>query len=116
MNTEYLFGATVDIVTHKNMTFPLLTCWFNNQGYHTAPISVNLMYNAMLKYVCMDCSIDVYNKPLPYKAFSKRNVLYQGNSFGYQLAYNTGIAMSFVGGFLSLFYLKVSKDGKSSPG
>lgn len=111
VNTEYMFGATVDEVTYNNRTFPLLTCWFNNQAYHTAPISVNLMYNAMLQYMCPQCSIRVLNNPLPYKASSKRNVLYQGNSFGYQIAYNTVIAMSFVAGFYALFYLKVKAYG-----
>lgn len=80
VNTEYLFGATIDIITYKNMTFPVLICWFNNIGYHTAPISVNLMYNAMVRYICPNCTIEVYNKPLPYKSFSKKNVLYQGKT------------------------------------
>lgn len=38
--------------------------------------------------------------------FFQRNVLIQGNGFGYQLAYNTTFALCFISGFFSIFYLK----------
>lgn len=42
-NLFYMAGVTVN---EKN-----ITAWFNNQGYHTAPLAINLVNNAILKYV-----------------------------------------------------------------
>lgn len=40
-NLNYMVGAAFNEST--------ITAWFNNQGYHTAPLAVNLINNAMLK-------------------------------------------------------------------
>ena len=40
-NLNYMVGATI---RDDN-----ITAWFNNQAYHTAPLSVNLFNNAILK-------------------------------------------------------------------
>lgn len=58
-----MIGTTV---TNKE-----ITGWFNNQGYHTAPLSLNVIYNTLLQTVCPACRINVWNKPLPYKPESK---------------------------------------------
>lgn len=42
-NLYYMAGLTVN---QNN-----ITAWFNNQGYHTAPLAINLVNNAILKYV-----------------------------------------------------------------
>ena len=42
-NLYFMAGLTVD---QDN-----ITAWFNNQGYHTAPLAINLVNNAILKYV-----------------------------------------------------------------
>lgn len=42
-NLFYMAGLTV---SENN-----ITAWFNNQGYHTAPLALNLVNNAILKYV-----------------------------------------------------------------
>lgn len=42
-NLYYMAGLTVN---ENN-----ITAWFNNQGYHTAPLAINLVNNAILKYV-----------------------------------------------------------------
>ena len=59
MNNEYLFGVTF----YKDR----ITGWFNGQGYHTAPLTINLIYNAILKTVCENCEIKISNKPLPFR-------------------------------------------------
>ena len=59
MNNEYLFGATF----FENS----VTGWFNAQGYHTAPLTINFLYNAILKTVCENCEIKISNKPLPFR-------------------------------------------------
>lgn len=42
-NLYYMAGLTVN---QNN-----ITAWFNNQGYHSAPLAINLVNNAILKYV-----------------------------------------------------------------
>lgn len=40
-NLNYMVGAT--------FSDGMIKAWFNNQGYHTAPLTVNLINNAILK-------------------------------------------------------------------
>lgn len=41
--------------------------WFNNEAIHTAPVSLNMLMNALLAmYTCNSSNqIDVTNEPLP---------------------------------------------------
>jgi hypothetical protein len=85
-NLNYMVGAT--------FSEDKLTAWFNNQAYHTAPLTINLFNNAILKYeVCpltqqyfhdfslsrkfsgnVDSQINLINKPLPYTTQSRVRV------------------------------------------
>jgi ATP-binding cassette, subfamily A (ABC1), member 3 len=60
VDTQYIVGAS--------MQRDNITAWFNNQPYHGAPISVNLVHNAILRTMCgtSACGMDVTNKPLPF--------------------------------------------------
>lgn len=40
-NLHYMVGAS--------FSEGVITAWFNNQGYHTAPLTINLINNAILK-------------------------------------------------------------------
>ncbi|XP_063703816.1 phospholipid-transporting ATPase ABCA3-like [Culicoides brevitarsis] len=103
LNSQYLIGASIEQKVENRTE---IVAWFNNNAYHTAPIALNAVFNTILKEICAECSIQVTNKPLPYSSMSKKNVLIQGNGFGYQLAYNTTFALCFLSGFFSIFYLK----------
>jgi len=99
MNKRNLFGATIEK--------PNITVWFNNQPYHTSPISLGLVHNAILRTVCgKNCSITVSNKPLPYRAESRMMMLQAGNNLGFQLSFNIGFAMAFVASFFIIVYIK----------
>lgn len=63
IDNEYIVAATI---SEKN-----LTAWFNNQPYHAAPLTVNMMYNAILKAYCASCEISVTNHPLPISIQSR---------------------------------------------
>lgn len=63
INNEYIVAATI--------TKDSLTAWFNNQPYHAAPLTVNMLYNAILKAYCSDCAISVTNYPLPVSFATK---------------------------------------------
>lgn len=99
VNSRYLFGVTIDS--------PNITVWFNNQPYHASPVSLSLVHNAILSAVAgRNCSIDVSNKPMPYRTESRMMMLQAGNNMGFQLAFNIGFAMAFVASFFVIVYIK----------
>lgn len=63
VNQRYLFGVSFEETR--------IVTWFSNQPYHTAPITLLLAQNAVMKTICENCSITVTNKPLPYRAESR---------------------------------------------
>nr|XP_029724371.1 ATP-binding cassette sub-family A member 3-like isoform X2 [Aedes albopictus] len=105
VDNTFMVGATVD-ETESNFT-----AWFNNKAYHTAPLSLNLIYNAMLRTFCTNCSLEVINKPLPYSSRIRFLRLQASSNMGFQLAFNTGFAMAFVGAMYIMFYIKERASG-----
>ncbi|XP_062556230.1 phospholipid-transporting ATPase ABCA3-like [Armigeres subalbatus] len=105
VDNTFMVGATLD-ETENNFT-----AWFNNKAYHTAPLSLNLIYNAILRTICSNCSLDVINKPLPYSSRIRFLRLQAGSNMGFQLAFNTGFAMAFVGAMYIMFYIKERASG-----
>ncbi|XP_062564160.1 phospholipid-transporting ATPase ABCA3-like [Armigeres subalbatus] len=95
---EFLIGATI--------SSDYVHVWFSAQGYHTAPLSINMYYNALLRTVCPDCSIDISNNPLPFRPETRFTQLQGGNNMGFQLAFNTGFSMAFVAAMYILFYIR----------
>jgi ATP-binding cassette, subfamily A (ABC1), member 3 len=59
-NLEFMVGASLNDEG--------ITAWFNNQGYHTAPLAINLLNNVILKSFSENAakSIRLINKPLPF--------------------------------------------------
>lgn len=99
VNSRYLFGVTIER--------PNITVWYNNQPYHSSPISLSLLHNAILRTVSgRNCSISVANKPLPYRTESRMMMLQAGNNLGFQLSFNIGFAMAFVASFFIIVYIK----------
>ncbi|KXJ71644.1 hypothetical protein RP20_CCG020100 [Aedes albopictus] len=98
VNTRYWVGATL------NSTTP--TAWFNNKAFHSAPLSINLLFNAFLQSVCPECEIQVTNKPLPFQLTTRFDQLETGANSGFQLAFNTGFAMAFVAALYIMFYIR----------
>ncbi|KXJ81820.1 hypothetical protein RP20_CCG016932 [Aedes albopictus] len=95
VNIRYLVGATLNDTAY--------TAWFNNKGYHTAPLSLSLLYNTIVTSVCPSCEITVINKPLPFRQDTSGSIAFDN---GFLLAFDTGIAMAFVGAFLIQFYIR----------
>ncbi|XP_058837017.1 phospholipid-transporting ATPase ABCA3-like [Topomyia yanbarensis] len=97
VNIRYLVGATFG----ENYT-----AWFNNKAYHTAPLSLSLLYNAVLRAQCPTCELTVVNKPLPFNISTQFDTMNTGLNAGFQLAFNTGFAMAFVAALYVLFYIR----------
>uniref|UniRef100_W8AEW5 ATP-binding cassette sub-family A member 3 n=1 Tax=Ceratitis capitata TaxID=7213 RepID=W8AEW5_CERCA len=99
INSRYVAAATVSNGT--------ITAWLNNQPLHTAPLTVNLVHNAMAKVLLgSEASITVINAPLPYSLETKLAQLNAGTNVGTQLATNVGFCMCFVSAFYILFLIK----------
>ncbi|XP_062542040.1 phospholipid-transporting ATPase ABCA3-like [Armigeres subalbatus] len=98
VNTRYWVGATLNSTS--------ATAWFNNKAFHSAPLAVNLLFNALLKSTCPQCEIQVTNKPLPFELTTRFDQLETGANSGFQLAFNTGFAMAFVSALYIMFYIR----------
>lgn len=103
LNSQYLTAATVG--NYDNDT---IIAWFNNQPFHTAPLTMNLAHNAVARAMLgADHSIRVINSPIPFTFDSRMTMLSAGNNMGFQLATNVGFAMAFVSAFYVMSYIKV---------
>ncbi|XP_053686915.1 phospholipid-transporting ATPase ABCA3-like [Sabethes cyaneus] len=98
VNTRYLVGTSYNEAKS--------TAWFNNKGYHTAPLAVSLLFNGLLGSLCPSCELTVVNKPLPFKLSTQFKNMNTGVNSGFQLALNTGFAMAFVAALYVLFYIR----------
>lgn len=82
--------------------------WFNNQPYHTMPLSINMIHNAMVKSkISTNHSISVINDPLPFLLSSRADQMKEGAYIGFQLTLYISFAMVFVSAFYIIFYIKV---------
>lgn len=101
LNSQYLAGMSLNANRDK------IIGWFNNQPFHTAALSLNLIHNAMLKATLdSDYSIEVANWPLPFRVESTMSMLMAGTNMGFQLATNISFALAFVSSFYIMFYIK----------
>lgn len=102
VNRQYVVGATIRSDGER------ITAWFNNQPYHSAPLSVNMVHNAVVRAKLGELySISVTNAPMPYTADTRMEMIQLGGSMGFQLAVNVSFAMAFVGAFYVLAYIRV---------
>lgn len=83
-----------------------ITVWFNNQLYHTIPLAINMVYNAILSEFCYRCNITVTNDPLPYRLHTKMAMLKTPSNMGFHFASNVGFSMSFVAAYYVIYYIK----------
>lgn len=101
-NTKYLAGLSQDGFT--------LVAWFNNQLYHAAPISLNLLYNALLNaqlgWDSSPASIHFYNFPLPFRDESYQALEKMGYELGSQMSLIIPFAMAYVIAIFVIFYIR----------
>lgn len=104
-NTRYLVGLGFQDNT--------VVAYFNNQLYHTAPLSLNLAYNAIIKARIGGCagSITIENWPLAFGPEARVQLTYRYSGLGNQFATNITFAMGFIIAFHVIFYIqeRVSK-------
>lgn len=82
--------------------------WFNNEPLHTAPLSLNLINNAVVRAALgSDHSIRVINKPLPYPEDSQTSADDTDEVMSSLFGLMVGCAMAFVTAFYVMYYIKV---------
>ncbi|KAF2898000.1 hypothetical protein ILUMI_08174 [Ignelater luminosus] len=96
---RYISGASFDGKS--------ITAWFNNQPYHSPPLSLQMVLNAILhEEVSSKHNLQFNLFPLPYKIDTQLTKLSQGQNAGFQIAFNLGFSMAFVSAFYVMFYIK----------
>uniref|UniRef100_A0A8D8MPF5 ATP-binding cassette sub-family A member 3 n=2 Tax=Culex pipiens TaxID=7175 RepID=A0A8D8MPF5_CULPI len=111
---DYILKRSVESISEVNVRYMVgasfhsenYTAWFNNKGYHTAPLALSLLYSAVLASECPTCELTVVNKPLPYQLATQLDTVNTGINAGFQLAFNSGFAMAFICALYVLFYIK----------
>lgn len=85
-----------------------IRAWFNNQGFHTAPLTINTINNAILRSFPENAAraINLVNRPLPFTHSTRMTQLNAGNDLGFNLAFNAGFGMAFVTAMFVMFYIK----------
>nr|XP_022911475.1 ATP-binding cassette sub-family A member 3-like isoform X1 [Onthophagus taurus] len=99
---KYIIGSS--FLPTKNT----IIAWFNNEPYHSPPLSLQYVMNAIFqqKMNSSDYNILFSNYPLPYSPDTKMLNIKKGNTLGFQIAFNVGFSMAFVASFYILFCVK----------
>jgi len=84
------------------------TAWFNGQSYHTPPLSLNLIHNALLAHYTGDADfrLTVTNHPLPFTEFDKLNQGSSGSLVGFQVGFNLAFGMAFLSASFVIFLVR----------
>lgn len=102
VNSQYMCGLSFNSTTSR------LIAWFNNQAFHTLPLSLNAIHNAMVKEAFdSNHSIQVINSPLPCNGNCLNQLLTSKNDIGNKIAMNLSICMAFVAAFYVIPQIKV---------
>ncbi|XP_031627171.1 ATP-binding cassette sub-family A member 3-like, partial [Contarinia nasturtii] len=100
-NTRYLIGLSTG---DDNSS---LNAWFNDQLFHTAPLALNVLHNAILRAnFGNDYSIKVSNWPISYRPESLELLIGNGDDMGTQLAVNMTFVMAFISAFYVMFHIR----------
>lgn len=99
-NVQNLVGLSLD-------GYNYVVAWFNGYPYHSQPLSLNLVHNAIIRSrLGTNYSIHISNYPLPFKVESAAGLLTGPNNMGFLLATNIPFAMAFLSAFYVVFYIK----------
>ena len=86
----------------------LITVWFNNQAYHTAPLALNLVSNAILAGYNISHKITASNFPLPPTIEDSQIAVQSGAAIwqGFNIAFNVAFGFAFLVASFVLFPVK----------
>lgn len=86
---EVNFRCIVALSAAQTSGVTKVTGWFNNQPYHAAPLSLNLISNAILQHVSRNNNrkITIINHPLPYKEGDSLENLIETENEGHMIGF-----------------------------
>ncbi|XP_002135015.3 ATP-binding cassette sub-family A member 3 [Drosophila pseudoobscura] len=97
---QYLAGVTIGNEG--------LTVWLNNKPLHTAPLTLNLLHNAIaVELLGKQAKTGVTNAPLPYNNQTLTLRLNKGQRLGAEIAINLGLCMSII---TALYVIPIIKE------
>lgn len=107
-NYQYLAAASA-------LSNGTILAWFNNQFYHTAPLSLNLVHNAIIRTVINPgYGVHVVNAPLDFLIKTTNsteiNQITDVSIFGISLTFTVGVVMSMVAASYVMFYIQVNEN------
>lgn len=101
-NRHYFVGTSM-------LDDTLVTAWFNNQPFHSIPLSLGLVHTSLIRaHLGPEFGVSVTNAPLPYNLETQKQQVAIAGQLGFVLAVNTAYAMAFVMAFFVLPYIRVS--------
>ncbi|KAF5277492.1 hypothetical protein FQR65_LT03829 [Abscondita terminalis] len=84
-----------------------MVAWFNNEAYHSAPLCMQIVLNAVLKETShVDNEMVFVNYPRKFTPITQLQDLSTGYSMGFQISFNLAFAMALVSPFYIIFYVK----------
>ena len=101
VNFKYIVGFEERV---HNDTATELVAFFNNQPFHTPPLTYNILTNAILRSFTNN-TVKITNHPFPY---SNLDALKQTGSIytlGFQVGYNVAFGMSFLAASFVVFLI-----------
>lgn len=104
-NYQYLAAASA-------LTGGKIVAWFNNQFYHTAPLALNLVHNAIVRAVINPAySIHIANAPFDYLVQPNGTNVDDSkvSLFSASFTFAIGIAMPMVSASYIMFYIQVNR-------
>ena len=106
-NLYYMVAAEFKKKNGKNDQDIKATAYFNDQSYHSIPISYAALSNAVLKYVTNNSaySISTTNHPLPRTTQQRVKDQVTQGSTGFTLAFNVVFGMSFLASSFVVFLI-----------
>lgn len=90
---EYLLSEKPNSAFSASVTRTNLTAFFDNEAFHSAPLAVNVLYNAILQSVCADCSIHVTNYPVNQKQKDEDEQHQKSHYMDVEMSYATFVAV-----------------------
>jgi ATP-binding cassette subfamily A (ABC1) protein 3 len=80
-----------------------LVGFFNNQPFHSPPLSMNFITNSLLQ--ATNRTILVSNHPFPYSSLDTLKQVGSLYTVGFQIGYNIAFGMSFLGASFAVFLI-----------
>ncbi|XP_026317827.1 ATP-binding cassette sub-family A member 3-like [Hyposmocoma kahamanoa] len=101
LRNQLLIGATYE----DNQA----VAWYSNFGHHDSPISLAYVHAAILRGLCEQCKMTVYNYPLHARYSHKSNSQMILQLLASMLANGIGNSVGIVSAMFVVFYIKVTR-------